>query len=345
MPDMNFRAAEVRKEFKDIAGFWLKKGLDGYRLDATRYLIETGGGMGQADTPETHQYLKEVSSYVREVKPQATLVGENWTETPIIAKYFGSTQSVQGGDELPMNFNFPLSDRILNGLKNGKADAIAAKISEIQSLYPPGVNDAPFLTNHDQIRIATQLQNRLPLLRSAASILLTLPGAPFLYYGEEVGIQNGPTHMDEDKRTPMPWDDLPGGGFTTAASPWYPFAPGRQTANVNSQINDPASIFSLYRDLIRVRKLSSALTNGNIELLSSHSSSSPELVFLRRSADQLVLVAHNVSGSFISAGPYRIDAISAKRLFSNGVFTDPSGTSARWSLSLPPHSTGIWEMK
>jgi glycosidase len=345
MPDMNFRNTGVRKEFKDIAAFWLKKGLDGYRLDATRYLIENGPGLGQSDTNETHQYLKELSTHVRETKPQATLVGENWTETPIIARYFGSTETVQWGDELPMNFNFPLSERILDGVKNVKAESIAAKILEVQTLYPAGVNDAPFLTNHDQIRFATQFQNRQPLLRSAVSVLLTLPGAPFLYYGEEVGIQNGPTQRDEDKRTPMPWDSLPGGGFTTAISPWHPFAPGRDAANVASQTSDPNSLLSHYRNLIRVRKTSTALTHGSIEMLSAHTSPTPVLVYLRRSADQLVLVAHNLSDAFATAGPYPISAISAKRLYVNGVFTDPSGSSGQWNISLPPRSTGMWEMK
>ncbi|HSE40947.1 MAG TPA: alpha-amylase family glycosyl hydrolase [Acidobacteriota bacterium] len=345
MPDMNFNTAAVRKEFKDIAAFWLNKGLDGFRLDATRYLIETGAGPAQADTEQTHQYLKELSAQVRDTKPQATLVGENWTETPIIAKYFGSTNTIQWGDELPMNFNFPMSERILNSLKGGNTQSIAAKILDVRSLYPSGVNDAPFLTNHDQIRIATQFQNRQPLLRSAASILLTLPGAPFLYYGEEVGIQNGPSQKDEDKRTPMPWDNLAGGGFTSASSPWYPFAPGRESANVATQTQNPKSLLSHYRNLIGIRKASDALMHGSIELLSSNSSPSPVLAYLRHSSSQLVLVVHNVGDTFASAGPFTINAISARRLFSDGVFTDPSGSSGQWNLSLPPHSTGIWEMK
>jgi glycosidase len=345
MPDMNFTTPAVRKEFKDIAAFWLNQGLDGFRLDATRYLIETSGGAGQADTEQTHQYLKEFSAQIRNTKPQATLVGENWTETPIIAKYFGSTSNVQWGDELPMNFNFPISERILNSLKGGNAQTIAAKIREVRSLYPAGINDAPFLTNHDQIRIATQLQNRQPLLRSAASILLTLPGAPFLYYGEEVGMQNGPSQKDEDKRTPMPWDNLAGGGFTTAPSPWYSFAPGIESANVATQTQDQKSLLSHYRNLIGVRKTSDALTHGSIEVLSSSSSPSPFLAYLRLAPAQVVLVAHNVGDAFASAGPYTINAISAKRLFSDGVFTDPSGSSGQWNLSLPPHSSGIWEMK
>lgn len=345
MPDLNFRIAAVRKEFKDLATYWMSRGVDGFRLDATRYLIETGPGPGQADTPETHQWLKEFSAQVRNNYPQTTLVGENWTETPIIAQYFGSTKEVLWGDELPMNFDFPLSEKILVGLKNGKAENIAAKILQVQSLYPAGVNDAPFLTNHDQVRLATQLQNNPGLLHSAASILLTLPGSPFLYYGEEIGIQNGPAPGDEAKRTPMPWDNGPGGGFTTGTNPWYAFAPGRDTANVAAQIDNPDSLLSHYRKLIRLRASSQALSHGNIEVLTSPSMSSPVLAYLRRSNNQLILVAHNLGGSFASAGPYRINAMSAKSLFTTGTMPAPSGTSGQWNLSMPPYSSGVWEMK
>lgn len=345
MPDLNFRTPAVRKEFKDLATYWMSRGVDGFRLDATRYLIETGPGPGQADTPETHQWLKEFSAYVRSNYPQTTLVAENWTETPIIAQYFGSTNQVLWGDEIPMNFDFPLSDTILDGLKAGKAENIAAKILDVQSKYPAGINDAPFLTNHDQVRLATQLQNRQPLLRSAASILLTLPGAPFLYYGEEVGIQNGPAGGDEAKRTPMPWDNGPGGGFTTAMNPWYAFAPGRDSANVAEQIDNPSSLLSHYRKLIRLRASSQALAHGSIEVLTSPSITSPILAYLRKSNDQLVLVAHNIGGSFMSAGPYRINANSAKPLFTSGTMPNPSGTSGQWNLSMPPNSSGVWEMK
>ena len=85
--------------------------MDGYRLDAARHLIANGRGHWQADTPETHAFLKEFAATVRPVKPDAVLVGENWTDTPRIATYYGSTAVVRDGDELPLNFNFPASPR------------------------------------------------------------------------------------------------------------------------------------------------------------------------------------------------------------------------------------------
>ena len=128
--------------------------------------------------------------------------------------------------------------------------------------YPPGVLDAPFLRNHDQLRLATELSGDPGRLRLAASILLTLPGVPFLYYGEEVGLaQGGPGREDELKRTPMPWSGEAGGGFT-AGTPWHPFAPGRESANVAVQTGDPGSLLSHYRAWIRARKGSAALSTG-----------------------------------------------------------------------------------
>src|SRR5213075_1600686 len=116
--------------------------------------------------------------------------------------------------------------------------------------------DTPFLTNHDHTRIATQVANDPGKLRNAAAILLTLPGTPFLYYGEEVGMQNGPTSADESKRTPMPWSML--GGFTPSATPWIAYAPGLAANNVASEITDPQSLWSYYRNWIATRKQSEA---------------------------------------------------------------------------------------
>src|SRR2546430_34446 len=101
MPDLNFRSQAVRDEVKRIAKVWLDRGVDGFRLDAARYLIENGGGPGEYDQPETHAFWKEFSASVRAAKADATLVGEVWAETPVIAGDYGSTNALGGGDEPP----------------------------------------------------------------------------------------------------------------------------------------------------------------------------------------------------------------------------------------------------
>jgi len=344
MPDLNFRTPAVRREIERLARLWLDRGVDGFRLDAARHIIEDGGGQAQVDTPETHAYWKEFASFVRAARPEATLVGENWTDTPIIATYYGSTAEIAGGDELPMNFDFPLGDRILSAVDSGDAPAIAAKLAEIQRTYPAGVCDAPFLTNHDQVRVATRLGSSPGKLRNAAAILLTLPGAPFLYYGEEVGLQNGTTGNDEAKRTPMPWDASAGGGFT-GGSPWFPFAPGKESANVALETGDPGSLLSRYRSLIRARKSAQALRIGTLELLTPASGSSPVLAFVRAAGSERVLVLHNLSDSVAAAGGYPLAVAQAQEIFADAHVGQPVGAAGAWTVSLSPRGTAIWRIQ
>lgn len=347
MPDLNLTTPAVREEVKRLATLWLERGADGFRLDAARYLIETGPAFGQADTPATHAFWREFAAHVRRARPDATLVGEAWAETPTIAAYYGSTAAVPEGDELPMSFNFPLAEHILQAVRTGSGDGIAAKYAEMARTYPPGVNDAPFLTNHDMVRLATQLDNNPGRLRSAAAVLLTLPGAPFLYYGEEVGLQNGgPGSSDELKRTPMPWDGTPGGGFTTG-TPWHPFAPGRDTANVAAQTGNPSSLLSRYRVLVHTRNASEALRKGEMQMLTATSGYAPVLAFLRVAPGERVLVAHNLTDGFVtSSPPLAFDASGFEALFADSGVPVPTGTSGAWRLgAMPPRATGIWRLR
>jgi alpha-amylase len=337
MPDINWNSPEAKAEMLRLARYWLQQGVDGYRLDATRYLVETGGGPGQADTPETHAALKDLATAVRTTKPDAILVAENWTTAPIIATYYGETDTIRGGDEMPMNFNFPVADAIVRGVNGGNASGIHSALEQMLALYPEGVIDAPFLTNHDQRRLASELGNSNGKLRNAAAILLTLPGTPFLYYGEEVGIQNGPTGGDESKRTPMPW--TASGGFSSA-SPWFGYAPGLATANVATQTNDSSSLLSRYRNLIHARNSSVALQKGSLELLDG---GSQVLAFLRREGDDVVLVAHNVSDGF-AAATVAVNGTRFETLFGD-ITASPSGAAGSVSFSLPPRATMIWKVR
>ncbi len=340
MPDLNFRSEAVRAELTRLAKMWLALGVDGFRLDATRYLVESGGAGGQADIAETHPALKEFAAAVRQADPSAVLVAENWTETPIIATYFGSTSVIRGGDEMPLNFNFPLSSAIVGGVNSGNASQIRTTLEAVLAAYPAGVIDTPFLTNHDQTRLASVLGNNVGKLRSAAAVLLTMPGVPFLYYGEEVGLDNGPTSGDESKRTPMPWTSS--GGFTTG-TPWFGYAPGLAGDNVGVQTGDPGSLLSHYRNWIAARKSSSALRLGTLELLAP--ASNQVLAFMRESADERVLVVHNVSDSFASGGPFAVSAAGFTRVLSDSGVTDPSGVSGSWRVSLPPKTSGAWRVR
>lgn len=344
MPDLNFSTPAVREEMKRLAAFWLQSGVDGFRLDATRHLFANGPGELQNDQPEAHVFLKEFAGHVRDVAPGSVVVGENWTDTPIIARYYGSTKTVRGGDELPMSFNFPLAAAIVEGVQSGEGAGIAAKLEEMAELYPAGVIDAPFLTNHDMFRVATQLDGDPAKLRSAAAVLLTLPGAPFLYYGEEVGLKNGgPDRRDELKRTPMPWDGSAGGGFTTG-KPWFDVAPGKETDNVAAQSNDPASLLSWYRRLIHARKGSEALRTGSLTLLTPANKSAPVMAFVRESTGQRVLVAHNLSTAEVEAGPFDLPGSTAEAIVSSAGTGAPVRGEGGWRVRLPAGASGVWAL-
>ena len=335
MPDLNFRNEAVRAEAKRIAASWLARGVDGFRLDAIRHLVETGPGAGQSGSPENHVFLRELAAAVRAVSPEAVLVGEVWSSTDDIAAYYG-----KGGDELQLLFDFPLADAIVDGVLGGSADGIAAALGEVLRTYPAGAVGSPFLSNHDQTRVATRLGNDAARLGLAAAILLTLPGSPFLWQGEEIGMQNGPGREDEWKRTPMAWDGTAGGGFTTG-EPWMPFAPGKETANVAAETADPASLLSRYRGLLRARKGSAALARGDAALLPARG---PVLAFLRRGGGETVLVVHN-----LGAAPVETAGLAAPGAAAEPLFADPGAGLARdaggWRAALPPRGSGAWRLR
>jgi glycosidase len=344
MPDLNFRTPAVREEMKRIATLWLGRGVDGFRLDATRHLVEAGPGAGQNDSPETHAFLKELAAHVRRVKPDALLVGENWTDTKTIARYYGSTERIAGGDELPMSFDFPLASAIIEGVRDGDASRIVQTLAEIRAAYPAGVLDAPFLTNHDMVRLATQLAGDPGKLRAAAAILLTLPGSPFLYYGEEVGLANGPASGDEAKRTPMPWNAASGGGFTTGR-PWFAFAPGRDSANVGLESGDPGSLLSRYRALIGARHASRALREGELRVIPTQEEGGPFLVYTCSIGEERVLVAHNLGATPASLPLPSLRAKGLGRLFAVSGAGAVRRAEGVVEISLPPLASGVWRLR
>jgi len=170
---------------------------------------------------------------------------------------------------------------------------------------------------------------------------LTLPGAPFLYYGEEVGLENGPGGKDEFKRTPMPWDATAGGGFTTG-KPWFDFAPGKETANVAAESADPGSLLAWYRRLIRVRHGSEALRKGGLRMLSPLSAQ--VLAFVRTAGGERVLVVHNLGSSEVEAGPYALAGKRAETLLAVGSRA-PTRTAKGWKVRLPAGGSGVWRLR
>ncbi len=341
MPDLNWNNQAVAAEMSAIASRWLATGVDGFRLDAVRYLVENGPGAGQQDQPETHAALRDFVANVRAAYPTGDplVVGEAWADAATIATYYGSTAVVPSGDELPLAFDFPLADAVVSSVASGDAATLARGLDAVAAAMPAGVGDAPFLANHDQVRVATRLGGDLANLKLAASILLTLQGTPFLYYGEEVGLRNGDCATDECKRTPMAWDGSAKGGFTSG-TPWWPLSPGTATGNVAAESGDPGSLLSRYRALIRARRASPALAHGGTSRLSTEASG--VVAYLRTAPSETVLVAHGIAGNPQTVKLDLPDAIAQPILVDPGASLTRDG--ATWALALPAFGTGIWRL-
>jgi alpha-amylase len=286
MPDLNYRTSEVTAEAYRVAGFWLTDvGVDGFRLDAVRHLIEDDDVM--SDTPETIAWLQGFRQHVKKTSPGAITVGEIWTNTETVSEYIR-------GDALDLAFDFDLAGAIVDAAKSGTRDKLAYTLENVAANYPNG-RYATFITNHDQNRVASELREDLSRLKLAATLLLTGPGVPFLYYGEEIG-QVG-AKPDEMIRNPMPWTGDVNGGFTAAAQPWEPLQPGHEHRNLAMQDSDPGSLLNHYRRLIRLRQSEPALAIGAIRVLDS--GRDDVLAFERSHGERSLTVIANLSASEI----------------------------------------------
>ncbi|HEU0013439.1 MAG TPA: alpha-amylase family glycosyl hydrolase [Longimicrobium sp.] len=287
MPDLNVENPEVVAETKRIATFWLREmGVDGFRLDAIKHLVEGGRGAQVEHLPGTHVFLRDYARHLASVKPDAWTVGEVWDSVGAVMPYYP--------DQLTSHFMFELSDAILTAANTGSAAKLFPGYLRLQRELPPH-RYSPFLRNHDQSRVMTMLAGDEGKAKVAAGLLLTLPGLPFVYYGEEIGIAGD--KPDENLRTPMHWTSAPGGGFTTG-TPWRAPQADWATRNVAAQDGDPNSLLNLHRRLIHLRKQSPALAEG--ELLPLRASSDAVAAFLRRHDDQTVLVIANLGGTPLS---------------------------------------------
>ncbi len=290
MPDLNYRNAEVVAEMDKVGAFWLQEmGVDGFRLDAARYILEND--QEQASTPETHQWWKRYDAAMKAVEPDALLVGEVWAKTKEVAPY------VQNG-ELDLNFDFDLANTLVDTARTGFAMSAGVIQGFVWKSYPPN-QFAVFLTNHDQNRVMSTLGDDVAKARLAAALLLTAPGVPFIYYGEEIGMIG--VKPDEQIRTPMQWTAAEKAGFTTGA-PWIEIKPNYTTSNVQTESADPTSLLAYYRALIHLRNDHEALRVGDYTKLDA--GDNKLYAFLRRSAQETVLVLINLGDAPITT--YRL---------------------------------------
>jgi glycosidase len=280
MPDLDYHNPEVTEAMYEAADFWLTEmGVDGFRLDAIKHLIENG--RIQENTNETHAWLQDFYQEVQSVKTEAFLVGEAWTATAQAVKY---TEN-----ETDIVFEFDLAQAILRSAGFGTVSSVRNAQNKVLDNYRQG-QYAVFLTNHDQDRVMNVLAD-VDKAKVAAALLLTNPGVPFIYYGEEIGMVG--RKPDEDIRRPMQWDATEGSaGFSTASRVWRPPDSSYKTVNVESQRDDPRSLWRYYRDLISLRNTHAALRVGDMIILDTDARK--VYSYLRYTDDEALLVIINM---------------------------------------------------
>jgi maltose alpha-D-glucosyltransferase/alpha-amylase len=296
-PDLNYDNPEVQRAMMRALQFWLDEGVDGIRVDAPPYLYEREGTNCE-NLPETHQYLKRLSAFVQAYAPGTMLLSEanQWPED--VREYFGD------GDEMNMNFHFPLMPRIFMSLAKADRTSIEEILARTPEL-PRSCQWGIFLRCHDELtlemvtpeerqfmwdfyapeprmrlnlgirrRLAPLLDNDRRKIELANSLLFTLKGSPFIYYGDEIGMGDNIWLPDRDGvRTPMQWDDSHNAGFSKASSDdiYTPVIDGDDygpaAVSVAVERDDPASLLSLTRHMIAVRKQEQAFGRGDFEWL------------------------------------------------------------------------------
>ncbi len=286
MPDLDYHTPAVRDEAKKIATFWLREmHVDGFRLDAIPYFVEDGPClMGCA---ATHAFLRDYATHLDSVRPGTYTVGEAWGNIGAMLPYYP--------DQLTSYFAFEIADSLVAAVRRGSAGGVLSGSLRLQDTLP-SFRWSPFLSNHDGTRVMTLLGGDVAKAKLAATLLLTLPGFPFVYYGEEIGMTGD--KPDPRLRTPMQWTPGHGGGFTTGA-PWESLQPDSQRVTVQAQDNDPGSLLNRYRRLMHLRRANTALASGRLLPLST---ANPAVVaYLRLTEGHAVLVVANLGGATVSA--------------------------------------------
>ena len=341
MPDLNYANAATKAEMFDVARFWLQDmHADGFRLDAVKYIFESNTQI--QDLPETFQFWKDFRTYYKSVNNDAFAVGEAWTSTPIIKKYVEN-------NGLDFCFEFNMASALINSVNRGDATGLENQMDEVMASYPY-LQFGSFLTNHDQERVMTTLGSDVTKAKLAARILLSLPGIPFIYYGEEIGTVGG--KPDENIRTPLQWNSSANAGFTTG-TPWRAPQTDYVSKNIAIQQTDNNSLWTTYNKMIQIRQNEPALRRGSYATLTSNASSA--YVFLRQYQDKSIIVASNLSNSPISnitatfypgtlaAGNYQLnDLISGTTR--NLTISSDGVTTIQSIGSLAPRTTAIYKL-
>jgi len=248
MPDLNFDYPPVHEEIYKIAKFWLDKGIDGFRLDAAKHIFPDDR------FDDTRKFWETFTLKMRAICPDIKIIGEVWSDSVRLSTLFKG---------LPSLFNFELTKIIPDCIHKADADLFITGYTNIINAYLSAdlpFEDAILLSNHDMNRIRSTLGNDIARAKLAASVLLTLPGTPYIYYGEEIGMLG--IKPDIHLREPFFWDEK-GEDNTSWEKPQYSVPP--DVVPLKAQKDDPESIYQHYEKWIGLRNEYPDLTNGHPE--------------------------------------------------------------------------------
>ncbi len=365
-PDLNYDNPAVQEEMLNVVRFWFDLGVDGFRLDAVPYLFEREGTNCE-NLPETHAYLKRLRAFVEEHYPDRMLLCEANQRPHDVRAYLGD------GDECHMAFHFPIMPTIFMALRRGVVTDMVDALARTPSI-PENCQWCTFLRNHDELtlemvseeerewmweqyapeprmrfnlgirrRLAPLLDNDRRKIELAHALLFALPGAPILYYGDEIGMGDNVWLPDRNGlRTPMQWTDAPNAGFSTAA-PERLYAPVVSTppydpphVNVAAQDRDPHSLLNAIRRLITVRKRHAAFGWGSFAWVDV---GTPQVAaMLREHRGERILALHNLTDA---TQPIRVPAALGRGMWrdlfgqENGIPAALAPYEYRWLGDIP----------
>jgi maltose alpha-D-glucosyltransferase/alpha-amylase len=339
-PDLNVANPQVRDEIARIMGFWTQLGLSGFRVDAVPFLLETAGQDDAAGLPDPHDYLADLSAFLRRRNGEAVLLGEVNLPYPDTMAFYGD-----GRPELTMCFDFVGMQQMYLALARGDAEPLAETLRTRP--VPPGDGHwATFVRNHDELTLdkltdsqrqevfaafgpreehqvyGRGLRRRLPPMldgdpervRTVYSLLFALPGTPVLFYGEEIGMGEA-DDLDDPRaegrlavRTVMQWESGPGGGFSPADPAAFPGPVtggryGPEHVNVRDQEADPDSLLAWVRGLVKAYRACPELAWGDTAVLDPGPGARAVLALASRADGHTVLTLHHLGNGDDGGAP------------------------------------------
>ena len=316
MPDLNYDNPVLRAEVIKIGKFWLQEvGVDGFRLDAAKHIFP------DERATDSHAWWLEFGNAMKEVKPDVYLVGEVWGNAELVGPYLKG---------LPSMFNFDFHHGINRILKNEKNDGFVKNLVDTRGTYQKiqdGYLDATFVNNHDQSRLIDNIEGNMAKNELSVAILLTLPGVPYVYYGDEIGMFG--QKPDPNIREPFIWDSA---GKASEQTSWIEAVNStyETVTPLAAQLNDPKSTYNYFKYWIHLRNNHEILRLGEL-----HALALPEtlLGYERALGDERWVIIHNLTGkeqSVVSSElnvEMRIHAFDESVELNNGTIKLPPYTS------------------